>query len=432
MKVGILGGGLTGLTIASCLHHDFEVLEKEPECGGLCKSIVDQGFTFDTGGAHIIFSRNQKPVEFMVRALGENCVRARRNNKVFFKDRYVKYPFENGLSDLSKEDNFECLYHYLVNDCPPPTNFKEWLYYTFGKGVAEKYLIPYNEKIWNTKLELLGFDWTEGRIPKPPVEDVIKSAIGIKTEGYTHQLYFYYPRHGGIQALIRALEKSASGRVRHKFKVNRIYNAGKQWVVCNQKEEIRFDKLISTMPIFALINSLQRVPREVADAVEALHYNSLISVMLGLDTDSVSDFTAVYFPDQKVKFHRIAFPMNFSQGNVPPGKSSLVAEITANPGDGTWEMRDGEIANHVIQSLDELGIIDRQAVCYTKVVRAKYAYIIYDLEYSKKMQIIRDFVADMGIELCGRFAEFEYLNMDACVERGMQMARKLNLLREEA
>ena len=42
------------------------------------------------------------------------------------------------------------------------------------------------------------------RIPQPPVEDIIKSAKGIKTEGYKHQLYFDYPKRGGIQSLFDA------------------------------------------------------------------------------------------------------------------------------------------------------------------------------------------------------------------------------------
>ena len=427
MRVGILGGGLTGLTVASSLQHDFEVLERCEECGGLCRTIFEQGFTFDWGGAHIIFSRNQEPVDFMVQTLGENCVRQRRNAKVFFKGKYVKYPFENGLSDLPKKDNLECLYHYIVNNYPKPSNFKEWLYFTFGKGIAEKYLIPYNEKIWNTKTELMSLDWVEGRVPKPPVKDVIKSAIGIQTEGYTHQLYFYYPKHGGIQALIRALEERASGSVSLNFEVKKVEKAGDEWVVSSDKEQRRFDKVVSTIPIFDLIGALYSVPEEVTHAAGNLKYNSLITVMLGLDVEDLSDFLAVYIPDGRFKFHRIAFPKTLSQHNVPPGKSAVVAEITSNPGDGTWEMSDGEIAEHVIEGLHNLGIIEPRTICTNTVRRTKYAYIIYDLEYSKKMKVIKDFIAGLGIELCGRFAEFEYLNMDACVQRGLEAARKLNL-----
>lgn len=49
MRIGILGGGLTGLTIAFCLeqkaHQEFqvEILEKDSECGGLLKSFKKAG-----------------------------------------------------------------------------------------------------------------------------------------------------------------------------------------------------------------------------------------------------------------------------------------------------------------------------------------------------------------------------------------------------
>lgn len=106
MRIGILGGGLTGVTIAFCLQKrsrkglQVEVLEKDSECGGLLKSFKKEGFTFDYGGAHIIYSRDKKAIDFMLNILGQNYFRKRRNNKIHFKNGFVKYPFENGLSDF--------------------------------------------------------------------------------------------------------------------------------------------------------------------------------------------------------------------------------------------------------------------------------------------------------------------------------------------
>ncbi len=40
-------------------------------------------------------------------------------------------------------------------------------------------------------------NWVQDRVPQPPVEAVIKSALRTQTEGYTHQLHYYYPRQGG-------------------------------------------------------------------------------------------------------------------------------------------------------------------------------------------------------------------------------------------
>ena len=54
-------------------------------------------------------------------------------------------------------------------------------------------------------------------------------------------------------------------------------------------------------------------------------------------------------------------------------------------------------------------------VVYAAVERQRYAYVIYDLAYLENIRVIREFVEGTGIDLLGRFAEFEYLNMDGCI-----------------
>ena len=118
LRTGIFGGGLTGLTLGYLLSQrgvDVEVLEKEKEFGGLMRTLRQDGFTFDWGGSHIIFSKNKEALNFLLDLLGENKLGQKRNTKVLYKGSYVKYPFENGLSDLPKQDNFECLYGFVEN-----------------------------------------------------------------------------------------------------------------------------------------------------------------------------------------------------------------------------------------------------------------------------------------------------------------------------
>ena len=433
MKIGILGGGLTGVTLGYFLNYDVEILEKNKETGGLCRSLQDEGFTFDYGGSHIIFSKDKEVLSFMLAVLGDNKVQRRRNAKILFKGNYVKYPFENGLNDLPKEDNFECLYYYIDNlikreqdKSNSPKNFKEWIYYTFGKGIAEKYMIPYNEKIWNTKSEQMSLEWVENRVPQPPIEDVIKSSLGIATEGYTHQLHFYYPKEGGIQSLIKSIESGIKERITPNFEVQSIRKEDNKWIVSNNNKEKEFDKVVSTLHLSDLINVLKDVPENVMNAINNLKYNSLITVMIGLDIPKLNDFSWLYIPDNDIKTHRVSFPSNYSEEVAPNGKSSVLAEITCSEEEDIWNRKDDNIANEVIDDLHRLKIIDKNTVCYSKVKRSKYAYVIYDLDYIKKMQVIYRYFNEIGIELCGRFSEFKYLNMDACIRSAMNKANELN------
>jgi protoporphyrinogen oxidase len=430
MTIGIIGGGLTGVTLGYFLKENVQILEKNNELGGLCRSIHDEGFTFDFGGSHIIFSKDKQVLNFMIGCLGENICQRIRNTKILYDNRYVKYPFENGLSDLSVEDNFECLYYYIENLLEkkdmPYQNFKSWIYGTFGKGIAEKYMIPYNEKVWNLSTELMSSDWVANRVPQPPMEDVIKSSLGINTEGYQHQLYFYYPKLGGIQALIKSIEQGVKGEIRTQFQVKSIKKEDDKWIVSDNKQELIFDRIISTIHLSELERTLDNVPTEIRKCINDLKYNSLITVMIGVDQSKLNDISWLYIPQKDIKMNRISFPSNYSEFVAPSGKSSILAEITCNEGDSTWNLSDAEMANQVIEDLGKLKIINTDKVCYSKVMRSKYAYVVYDINHSFNNKTISRYFAEAGIELCGRFSEFKYLNMDACIRSAIDRSNRIN------
>ena len=423
MTIGILGGGISGISLAAQLGEDVEVLEKRARIGGLCGSIVDQGFTFDAAGPHIMFSKNKEVLNLMVTTLGENVQQRRRDNKIWFKGRLVKYPFENDLASLPKEDTFDCIYSYINNKHAndTPSNLAEWSYKTFGEGISDKYFLPYNKKIWNYEPSKIGLEFVS-RIPKPPMEDVLKSAIGIPTEGYLHQLYFYYPVEGGYESVVQAFAKKVRGRVCTSLPVKSIEQDGSQWIVNGDR---RYDTLVSTIPVHELLAVWAGAPQKARDAAARLRYNSLINVLLGCKDDPGIPHTAVYVPEPAIIFHRISFPQAFSPKNVPAGGSAVMAEITANEGDGIWDMSDAQILDRTIAELESTGFINPEKIVYKRVIRFQYGYPVYDLDYRRNVTILRESIESAGLRLLGRFAQFDYINSDVCVERALALAAEL-------
>lgn len=429
MKTAILGGGLSGLTLARLLHEQGEevvVLEAEQEYGGLCRSKTDQGFTFDTGGSHIIFSRDRHVLAFMRRMITGNEQRNNRTTKIFYKQRFVKYPFENGLSDLPPEDRFFCINEFIKTliavekrEIPAPVNFREWIYYTFGNGIAECYMIPYNEKIWKYPTDKMSLHWVDGRIPRPPVEDIIKSAIGIDTEGYTHQAVFSYPLDGGINALVRAIARPIELCIKTGFRVTSIIKSGENWYISNGDERIVADQCICTMPLQHLLPCLDSVPHEVKNAAYALKYNSLVCVNIGIK-GSVPQISWLYVPDPAIgRTNRISFPSGYSRHGAPDGCSAILAEITHQPGDEVTDLTDDEITSEVVEMLQSMQILHKHQIVYSSVERQPFAYVVYDLDYQKNIEIVKEYCKVIGIPLVGRFAQFEYLNMDGCIRSVM-------------
>jgi len=418
----ILGGGLAGLTTASFLKGKTVVLEAENIPGGLCRSFTKNGFVYDLGG-HILFSKDKTLLGEITGWLGGNVVQKRRNNKILYRNRLLKYPFENGLSALPPEEVYECLISFLDRAGEIPVNLEEWCYFRFGTGIAEKYLIPYNRKIWKRNAKKLSLHWVE-RIPDPSRDEIVKSALGIETEGYTHQLNFYYPKHGGIEALIHSLSDRLEN-VQTGFRVKKITRKTAEWEISDGKRSIAGKRIISTIPIFDLIDSLENVPGEVLAALRKLQYNSVIIVMIGVNHEGLKGRTALYIPDPDILAHRVCYLKEFSSWNAPEGRSHLIAEITVPPGDPMLEWKDSELVDRVVADLKEICGFSKDDIIVSEVKRMEYAYVVYDLEYEKNTKIIYDYLDNLGIHYAGRFGSFKYINMDACVKMSKELVFSL-------
>ena len=423
----ILGGGIAGLSLASFLKTKTVILEKNNSLGGLSRSYTINGIDYDIG-PHIIFSKNEEVLQLHTEMVTTNKIR--RSNQIVYKGRYIKYPFENDLGSLPDQDRDRCLQEFLDNPYEnyEAKNMLQFFLKTFGEGITQSYLQPYNQKIWKFDPSCMDIQMVE-RIPKPPKEDVIASANGVSTEGYTHQLYFHYPTKGGFQTLVDAYAKKASENSEIKTGVNilSIKKENKEWVVTTDKEVIRGGQLINCMPLHELFKLLP-CPEAVRTALDALLYNSIHIVMLHVKADTIGDHFALYVPDQDIIFHRLS-KLNFlgEQYCRDDGSVTLMAEVTFRPDSYLSTIKKDEIEKIVINDLVKLGFIKSEDVVSVETRTEKYAYVIYDLNHRKNADVVLGYLRNMGIESVGRFAEFEYLNTDGVVEHTLALARKMAL-----
>ena len=424
--IGVLGGGISGLYTAHFLGGDVDVLEADARVGGLARSFGAEGFLSDIGG-HILFSKDEEALAHEVGILGSNIRQGFRKNRVLYDGKFVKYPFENGIDVLPKEDIVDILHTFIENPhTAKPTNFREWMYHVFGDGLTNRYMLPYNEKIWKTPPEQMSLDWVD-RVPRPPLLDLLRTAVGIQTEGYAHQLYFKYPDSGGFESLPKAVADRIRPKITTGFRVTKAIPVDGGWMVISDKgEERRYKQLISTLPITTLFDALGNVPSEVESAARALRYNSLRVVLVGVNAATLADYTALYVADPKSIYHRVCYNHVFSPNMCPTGCQSVSCEITVPPGGELDGWSDEQLLDKCIGDLvrDEV-IPTAKDICFRHVHRERYAYVVYDLGYPERVKTIRDYALRCGIHLAGRFAEYRYVNTDACVRRALDLAREL-------
>lgn len=425
--VGILGGGVSGLFVARFLGGDVDVLEADDRVGGLARTFGGDGFLSDIGG-HILFSKDEEALAHEIHALGGNVRQGVRKNVILYNGLHVKYPFENGIGVLPKEEIVDILATFIENPKrdSKPTNFREWLYHVFGSGLTDRYMLPYNEKIWKTPAEQMSTEWVD-RVPRPPLRDLLKSGVGIETEGYTHQLYFKYPEEGGFEALPRSVAAGLGSKITTGFRVTKLAKVDGGWAVTSANGETReYRNVVCTLPINALFDALghERVPSEVVRAATNLRFNSLRVVLIGVDGPS-SDYTALYVPSPSSLYHRVCYNHVFSPKMCPPGMSSISCEITVRPGSDEDGWSDERLLDRCVTDLTRDGVIQPGRVVHRSVHRERYAYVVYDLGYADRVKVVRDFCDGEGIHLAGRFAEYRYVNTDACVRRALDLSRQL-------
>jgi protoporphyrinogen oxidase len=162
--------------------------------------------------------------------------------------------------------------------------------------------------------------------------------------------------------------------------------------------------------------------------MDALRYNALRVVFLAVNNESLMDKSAVYIPDPSVHPHRVCYMGFFSPHMVRPGTSSLVAELTTRPGDAVDRLPDQELIDLVTTDLHRVSILARKDLIVADTRRMEYGYPVYDRGYSKNVETVRGFFSSLGIDLLGRFAEFDYINSDECIRRALVLAERLNAL----
>jgi len=428
VKYGILGGGWAGLLIAHKIKSSFpssevEIIEKAKpnELGGLLRSVTIDGFTYDIGGPHILFSRNRAILESILKILHDNYKVIERKNFIHFEGKLIPYPFENGIYRLSDQDRamiglgiVENLIRLKDENQWVPETFYDWIYGVFGEEMGSRYLEPYNNKIWKRNLKQIDADWvfTPGRLPFPELRDIIYSISGIGTVGYKEQAHFYYPRKGGIQALYDSLkEKVLEEGVRIITDTNIIgvnYSEDKEWIVNGL---FKYDRIINTLPLPILLETLN-VPEKIHSLAKKLDYNKVIVVGYALNRGAPGEI-ALYVPDRTIIFHRYTWMSNLVSYS-PVGKSNLIVEVTW-PKD--QKLNIDLIVEECTKGLLKLGVIaTSDDIIHTKAWIHQFGYPIYNIGHKRIREDIFSYLDSLGIKSVGRWGSWHYWNTDKVYE----------------
>ncbi|MEQ8711497.1 MAG: NAD(P)-binding protein [Cyclobacteriaceae bacterium] len=407
-RIMIIGAGISAVSQAQILCEkgvDCSLLEKSALTGGLISCTDIKGNLYHKVGGHVFNSKNQNVLDWFWKHFDREheFVHAERNAKVLLEGQYIGYPIENHLFQLPNNIVKRVINEWFGSghsDSSDGSDFQTFLVNRFGPTLYKLYFGPYNEKIWQTDLSEVSLDWLEGKLPMPNLKDSIVQNILKKEENEMVHSSFYYPKQGGSQFIIDRLGEELD--IRTNYEVRKIQKTPKGWLI-NDELEIR--QVVYTGDIRQLLSILHGVEDnliEACKAVEGLPSNGTSNVLC--ETDG-SDLSWLYLPDPATKAHRIIYTGNFSvNNNAPNGRLTCTVEFSG-------KVSEAEMTAEVANLPGNL-----------KVLASNYepnSYVIQTHDTRVRVDRVRQLLQKEGFFLLGRFAEWEYYNMDKCIERAM-------------
>lgn len=424
VKYLVVGGGISGLAFANFLPagSDYLVVEREAECGGWSRTIRQDGFVWDYSG-HFFHFRDPHVREFMEAGMksqgadGEVLRVEKRTGIVWGQGDdtcRIDFPFQKNIHQLPKEDFIDCLYGLYFRDEDARGDavagtFEGMLYEKFGRGITEKFLKPYNEKLYACPLTNLDQAAMGRFFPHVDLADIIRNMR--RPDNASYNQFFTYPR-GGAQTYVGALLSTLDpARVSLREEVRAIDLEAR--VATTGRRRIRYEHLVTSLP-FHLTLGMAGVPYEAGTYT----YNKVLVWNLGFDLPSACEDHWLYVPDRDLCFYRVGFYSNI----FGDARMSLYVEVGYASG---AEVDAEATLPRVLDDLRKIGIVRDHKLVSSASVMLDPAYVHINTrsraDFAEKHAALRE----RDVHSIGRYGGWKYCAIEDNVIEAYALVHEL-------
>lgn len=414
VRTVIVGAGITGLAAAAALadrrDHDLLVLEADTSIGGYCKTVKKSGFVWDYSGHFFHFKHPEIEGWLRERMQGQEIRTVEKKSFVDYKGAFIDFPFQKNIHQLPREEFIACL-HDLVF-APPggaDDNFKSMLYARFGRSIAEKFLIPYNEKLYATDLATLDTNAMGRFFPHANLKEIVANMV--VANNATYNASFTYPAGGAIEyvhAIASAVPPASICLGERLLEIDLETRCAR-----TDKRTITFERLVSSAP-FPKLLAIANVPHDPS----VFSWNKVLVFNFGFDRKGKSGVHWVYYPDREIVFYRIGFYDNIFDAD----RMSLYVEVGFSK-DAPIEV--ASVRERVLADLKKVGIVtDQQLVAeHSVVMDPAYVHITQRslVEHARLSAVLRD----SGVYSAGRYGAWTYCSIEDNIVEARELVSNL-------
>ena len=419
----IVGAGISGLAFANFLEDhagSYLVVERDDEIGGWCKTIKRDGFVWDFSGHFFHFRHPDIEQYLRDRMPPDEVATVVRDSRIHFRGVELDFPFQKNIHQLPKEDFVDCLYDLYFRheqvaalEGLAPGSFKRMLYEKFGRGIAERFLIPYNEKLYACDLEELDSEAMGRFFPHADLDEIVRNMRQPDNRSYNST--FTYPRGGAIEYVKALAGEVPTEQLLLSTPLTSVDLASKT-ATLGDGRKLGFDHLISSAPFDRLLRMCGLEPEP-----GTFTYNKVLVFNLGFDKKGPPDVHWTYVPERDYAFYRVGFYDNILDGD----RMSLYIEIGLAPDAPV----DAEATlPRVLEDLGRIGVVtDQELVAWHSVVLDP-AYVHITRASRQAFAELSATLALRGVHSIGRYGGWTYCSIEDNIIEARALARRFNRL----
>jgi protoporphyrinogen oxidase len=406
----VIGAGVSGLGFANAYLERrpgarVVVLEAAAEPGGYCRTVVQDGFVWDYSGHFFHFKHPEIEAWLRARMPGQEIRTVEKRSYIRYAGRDIDFPFQKHIHQLPHEEFLECLVELYFRPAGdgPPRSFGEMLYRRLGRGITDKFLRPYNEKLYATDLDTLDVDAMGRFFPHADVADIIANMRPGARPDAGYNATFTYPAGGAVQyvrALLRDLPADAVACGEPAFAIE--LDAG-ALTVTTPRRKIRCGRVVSSAPLPALA----RMAAEPHDPA-VFSSNRVLVFNLGFDRKGQRGVHWMYFPDRSLCFYRVGWYDNIFDTD----RMSLYVEIGAPAGAALADAEVDALRARVLAALAREGITDGHRLISHHHVVLDPAYVHITRASLAETARLREALAARGVHAVGRYGGWTYCSIE--------------------
>jgi protoporphyrinogen oxidase len=415
----VLGAGPAGIGAGLALGERALVVDGASEVGGIARTIDVDGALFDFGG-HSFHTPHPEVRDLVFGALAME--ERKRDAWCLVGDAWIPYPFQKHFERHPDAAVVAACRDGLggagsVDDAP---DFDAYLDARFGTGLAATFMKPYNRKLWGDDLTRMSASWTGERVAAPAGATERFDTQGGRRKPLQDDTTVAYPALGGFGEIFVALAAKLP-----RLELGReIASIDPRTRIATTRDgaTIAYRGIVSTMPLPRLLGCVTGVPDALRCDAARLEALPVTLVMLAIDGALGTTRQRVYVSNAAFPGHKIVLNSNSSSWLATRARHGIQVEVS---GPSVTRAGSEGLADRIVDGLVACGLVDdRRRITAVRTVTLPLGYPVPTHERPAIVGRAKTWLRANGLHTLGRFGEWDYINADEALHRGLNFAQR--------